>query len=114
MTTPDFAGVTFHEVLARSALNKVPAASGVPFEWTVNPYRGCSHACVYCFARGTHRYLDLDAGADFDRELVVKVNVGEVLAREVAKPTWTRAHVALAPTPTPTSAPRAATGSCPR
>ena len=46
--TPDFAGVTFHEVLAKSALNKVPGQSAMPFGWTINPYRGCSHACVYC------------------------------------------------------------------
>ncbi len=95
VTTPEFAGVTFHEVLARSALNKVPAASGVPFDWTVNPYRGCTHACVYCFARSTHRYLDLDTGADFDSQVVVKVNVAEVLERELARRSWARAHVAL-------------------
>ena len=46
--TPDFAGVTFHEVLAKSALNKVPGQSMMPFGWTINPYRGCSHACTYC------------------------------------------------------------------
>lgn len=48
VTTPEFAGVTFHEVLCKSALNQVPRASAMPFDWTVNPYRGCSHACVYC------------------------------------------------------------------
>jgi len=48
VTTPEFAGVTFHEVLCKSALNHVPSASAMPFDWTVNPYRGCSHACVYC------------------------------------------------------------------
>ena len=63
--TPEFAGITFHEVLAKSALNHVPKAAGLPFNWTVNPYRGCSHGCVYCFARNTHTYLDLDAGDDF-------------------------------------------------
>jgi DNA repair photolyase len=46
--TPEFAGMTFHEVLAKSALNKVPGQSAMPFGWTINPYRGCSHACVYC------------------------------------------------------------------
>jgi DNA repair photolyase len=46
--TPGFAGITFHEVLAKSALSKVPAASRMPFRWTINPYRGCSHACRYC------------------------------------------------------------------
>lgn len=93
--TPEFAGMTFHEVLAKSALNRVPKSSGMPFSWTINPYRGCSHACVYCFARSTHRYLDLDAGEDFDREVIVKVNVPEVLAAEVAKPKWSRELVAL-------------------
>lgn len=48
VTTPEFAGVTFHEVLCKTALNHVPSASAMPFDWTVNPYRGCSHACVYC------------------------------------------------------------------
>ncbi len=94
--TPEFAGVTFHEVLAKSALNHVSGASAVmPNAWTINPYRGCSHACVYCFARPTHRYLDLDQGDDFDRQIIVKVNVGEVLAREVARASWARQPVAL-------------------
>jgi DNA repair photolyase len=53
VTTPDFAGVTFHEVHAKSALSKVPEASRMPFRWTVNPYRGCSHACAYCVSAGT-------------------------------------------------------------
>lgn len=253
VTTPEFAGMTFHEVQARSALNHVPSASSMPFEWTVNPYRGCSHACVYClepstlvlkadgrqaaigdlavgdevigterrgahlsyvpttveatwttrkrahrvtladgtelvasgdhrfltdrgwkhvtgamsgagrrphltmtdrllgfglagvvvsnlartavktvadlrvgsvedlgvdidmvdittgtgdfvangvishncFARGTHEYLDLDAGHDFDSQIVVKVNVADVLRRELARPSWQRDRVAL-------------------
>lgn len=51
--TPDFAGVTFHEVLAKSALSKVPEASRMPFRWTINPYRGCSHACTYCLGPET-------------------------------------------------------------
>ncbi len=51
--TPEFAGMTFHEVTCRSALNKVPDASRMPFRWTVNPYRGCSMACVYCLAGDT-------------------------------------------------------------
>ncbi|GLY03338.1 intein-containing Rv2578c family radical SAM protein [Actinoplanes sp. NBRC 101535] len=51
--TPDFAGMTFYEVRAKSLINRVPGASRVPFEWTVNPYRGCSHACTYCLAGDT-------------------------------------------------------------
>ena len=96
VTTPEFAGVTFHEILAKSALNRVPGGdSALPFGWTINPYRGCSHACVYCFARPTHEYLDLDGGDDFDRQIVVKVNVAEVLSRELRRPSWQNAPVAL-------------------
>ena len=94
--TPDFAGITFHEVLAKSALNRIPGGGGpMPFGWTINPYRGCSHACVYCFARPTHTYLDLDSGKDFDNEIIVKVNVAEVLRKELAKPSWGHHPVAL-------------------
>ena len=93
--TPEFADVTFHEVRCRSALNRVPDASRVPFRWTINPYRGCTHGCVYCFARNTHTYLDLDAGRDFDTQIVVKINLAEVLRRELARPSWTREHVAM-------------------
>lgn len=93
--SPEFAGLVFHEVLAKSALNRVPGQSSMPFSWTINPYRGCSHACVYCFARGSHRYLDLDTGRDFDSQIVVKVNVAEVLGRELARPSWRRDTVAL-------------------
>ncbi len=93
--TPEFAGITFHEVRCRSGLNRVPAASQVPFRWTINPYRGCSHACVYCFARPTHAYLDLDPGADFDREIVVKTNIAEVVRRELTRPSWAREAVAM-------------------
>ncbi|NEE12470.1 radical SAM protein, partial [Streptomyces sp. SID7499] len=67
--TPEFRGITFHEIRARSILNRVPGASRMPFEWTVNPYRGCTHACVYCFARKTHSYLDLDTGIGFDSQI---------------------------------------------
>ncbi|GMA37296.1 radical SAM protein [Demequina litorisediminis] len=95
VTTPEFAGVTFHEVLAKSALNKVGQSSAVPFTWTINPYRGCSHACVYCFARPSHRYLELDEGADFDSQVIVKVNIVDALRTDLAKRTWTREHVAL-------------------
>ncbi|MFI6261923.1 intein-containing Rv2578c family radical SAM protein [Micromonospora sp. NPDC051006] len=51
--TPAFAGMTFYEVRAKSIINRVPGTSRVPFEWTINPYRGCSHACVYCLSGDT-------------------------------------------------------------
>ncbi|KAA0023488.1 Rv2578c family radical SAM protein [Antrihabitans cavernicola] len=93
--TPEFEGVTFHEVLCKSALNKVPGESDLPFDWTINPMRGCSHACRYCFARSTHEYLDLDAGSDFDTQIVVKTNVAAVLRKELARRSWRQEHVAL-------------------
>ena len=82
--TPEFAGLVFHEVLAKSALNQVPDTSRkFAGSWTINPYRGCSHACTYCFARTTHEYLDLDGGHDFDSQIVVKTNIVEVLRQEL-------------------------------
>ena len=79
---PEFPGLTFHEVRAKSALNHVPGESAMPFPWTINPYRGCSHACLYCYARRTHEWLELDAGKDFDTQIVVKTNLVDVLRRE--------------------------------
>jgi DNA repair photolyase len=92
---PEALDISFMEVRAKSALNRVPKASRVPFDWTVNPYRGCTHACVYCFARPTHEYLGLGAGRDFERQVIVKVNVPEVLRAELARPSWRGDHVAL-------------------
>lgn len=93
--TPQFEGITFHEVLCKSALNKVPNAAILPFNYTVNGYRGCSHACRYCFARPTHEYLEFDSGADFDSQVVVKTNVAVVLRRELSRRSWQRETVAL-------------------
>jgi DNA repair photolyase len=92
---PEALETRFYEVRARSILNRVPASSRMPFRWTINPYRGCTHACTYCFARPTHKYLDFDAGRDFEREIVVKVNAPEVLRAELGRPSWRREHVAL-------------------
>jgi DNA repair photolyase len=92
---PEAVGVRFHEVRAKSALNRVPKQSRMPFPWTINPYRGCTHSCLFCFARPTHTYLDLNAREDFEREIVVKVNVPEVLRAELGRPSWKREHVAL-------------------
>src|SRR3954464_13878805 len=92
---PEFPGLTFHEVRAKTALNAVPQGSAMPFSHTINTFRGCSHACVYCFARSTHEWLEFDSGTDFDRQIVVKTNVVEVLRRELARASWRREHVAL-------------------
>ncbi|MFF9201003.1 Rv2578c family radical SAM protein [Streptomyces sp. NPDC014986] len=93
--TPEFHGITFHEIRARSIVDRVPGASRMPFEWTVNPYRGCTHACVYCFARKTHSYLDLDTGLGFDSQIVVKVNAPELLRRRLALGSWRGEHLAV-------------------
>ncbi len=92
---PEAVDTRFYEVHAKSVLNRVPEASQMPFRWTVNPYRGCTHACSYCFARPTHEFLEFDAGRDFEREIVVKVNAPERLRAELARPAWSGEHVAL-------------------
>jgi DNA repair photolyase len=93
--TPGFRGMTFFEVHARSLINRVPDASRVPFRWTINPYRGCSHSCIYCFARNSHTYLDLDAGHDFDSKIVVKVNAPERVRKELGSARWRGEHIAM-------------------
>jgi DNA repair photolyase len=92
--TPEFRGITFIESEAKSIINRVPGGA-LPFDWTINPYRGCSHACVYCFARPTHTYLDMDAGRDFETKIVVKVNAPDVLRRELASKRWKGEHIAM-------------------
>ena len=92
---PEAVDTRFYEVEAKSILNQVPPTSQMPFRWTINPYRGCTHACAYCFARPTHEYLDFNAGRDFEREIVVKVNAPELLRAELARPRWEHEHVAL-------------------
>ncbi len=83
------------EDTCKSALNRVPKESRVPFRWTVNPYRGCTHSCHYCFARAFHTYLDMDVGDDFSSKIVVKTNVVEVLRRELASPRWQGETIAM-------------------
>jgi DNA repair photolyase len=93
--TPGFRGMTFYEIQAKSIVNRVPATSRMAFSWTINPYRGCQHACFYCFARNTHTYLDLDAGQDFNSKVVVKVNAPERLRKTLASARWAGEHIAM-------------------
>jgi DNA repair photolyase len=91
----EFRGMEFLHVNARTIINEVPAASKMPFRYTINVYRGCSHACTYCFARPTHEYLGLDMGEDFERRIVVKVNAVERLRAELAARRWAGDHIAM-------------------
>lgn len=72
----------------RSIINRVEQTSDVPFDWTVNPYRGCEHGCVYCFARPYHEFLGFSSGLDFETKIVAKPDAPELLRRELANPRW--------------------------
>ena len=91
----EFRGLEFFHVRCHSIVNRVPVASRLPFSHTVNAYRGCSHGCVYCFARPTHDYLGFGIGADFDRKIVVKVNAVERLRAELASSRWAGDAIAM-------------------
>ena len=82
----------YQEITCRSALNRV---EGMPFRWTLNPYRGCTHACHYCFARRYHVQFELGAGDEFSSVILVKTNLVRVLRRELDRPAWSRELVAV-------------------
>ena len=82
----------YQEVTCRSALNPV---KGMPFNWTLNPYRGCTHGCHYCFARRYQTQFELGPGDHFSSVIFVKINLAEVLRRELDKPSWIREQVAV-------------------
>ena len=93
----EFRGLEFLHVRARSIINEIRGAETgyLPFRYTINAYRGCTHACEYCFARPTHTYLGMDAGDDFDTKIVVKVNAVSLLRRELDPRRWTGEHIAM-------------------
>jgi DNA repair photolyase len=82
----------YQEVRCRSALNPV---KGMPFEWTLNPYRGCTHGCHYCYARRYQTQFELGSDDEFASIILVKTNFVEVLRTELDKPSWTREYIAL-------------------
>jgi DNA repair photolyase len=86
------ARVDYQELICTTALNRV---RGMPFAWSLNPYRGCRHACAYCYARATHAFFDLDAGHDFETIIFVKTNLPTVLAAELGRRSWRREQVAV-------------------
>src|SRR5215472_11299171 len=75
-----------HEIHCRTLLNRVRPP--MPFRWSANPYRGCMHACFYCYARPSHITFDLDGGTEFERHIFVKVNAIEVFRAELRRPGW--------------------------
>lgn len=80
--------------IAKSILSR-NSSPDIPFKVSLNPYRGCEHGCIYCFARPTHSYLGLSPGLDFESRLFAKVNAAELLRRELAKPGYVPEHIAL-------------------
>jgi DNA repair photolyase len=82
----------YQEVACRSALNRV---EGMPFNWTLNPYRGCTHGCHYCFARRYHVQFEMDSDDEFASVILVKRNFVDVLRRELDRPSWGRERVAF-------------------
>ena len=82
----------YQEITCRSALNRV---HGMPFNWTLNPYRGCTHGCHYCFARRYHAQFEMDSSDEFASVILVKQNIVTVLERELDRPAWTRQQVAF-------------------
>jgi DNA repair photolyase len=82
----------YQEITCRSALNGV---KGMPFSWTLNPYRGCTHACHYCFARRYQTQFELGPGDEFSSVIFVKTNLVEVLRKELDHHSWKREQVAV-------------------
>jgi len=82
----------YQEVTCRSALNPV---RGMPFKWTLNPYRGCTHGCHYCFARRYHTQFEMNVDDEFASVILVKTNFVQVLRKELDRPAWTREQVAF-------------------
>lgn len=93
--TADALGVApqYIPIQARTILNRVQAM--MPFNWIINPYRGCRHACVYCFARPTHTYYGFDAGIDFHSRIFVKTNAPQLLRKELSRPGWKNEKICL-------------------
>ena len=90
-----YLGLEFLLVESRSVINRVPKPGVLPFTHTINAYRGCSHACTYCFARPSHDYLGLDIATDFDTKIVVKINAPEMVRHETAPGRWAGHPIAM-------------------
>ena len=88
------AAAEVQEIRCKSLLNRLDVP-GFSFRWTLNPYRGCRHACRYCYARPTHEFWGLDAGREFEQRIFAKVNAPEVLRQELKKAKWQGEAIAI-------------------
>ena len=86
------ANFVVRDIHAKSVINRV---QGMPFSWSINPYRGCRHACVYCYARPTHEFLGMDTGNEFQEVIFAKVNAPKVVREELSRPSWRREMVVI-------------------
>jgi DNA repair photolyase len=86
------ARVEYREIVSKRIINRV---YGMPFKWSINPYRGCVHGCHYCYARGTHTYLDLNGDDDFSGIIFAKVNAPDLLRHELRLPAWHRETISI-------------------
>src|SRR4029078_7406815 len=85
-------GTNYHPITCKSAVNRF---TGMPFNWSLNPYRGCVHACHYCYARATHTYFGLNADEDFEREIFAKITTADPLHADLSRPSWKHESVAI-------------------
>jgi sulfatase maturation enzyme AslB (radical SAM superfamily) len=77
--------VEYFTLPAKSLLNRCASRRGLPFEWTINPYRGCEFACKYCYARYTHEFMEMRDGVDFEQKIYVKQHAAELLRQELRR-----------------------------
>lgn len=91
----EYRGLEFIEVESKSIINKVPGPPRFGFQYSINAYRGCSHACTYCFARPTHEYLNLNAAEDFEKKIVVKINAPDLARAETHPSRWSGDLIAM-------------------
>ena len=85
--TDRFPQTHYHDERARSIISRNQSPD-IPFDQSINPYRGCEHGCIYCYARPTHGYWDFSPGLDFETEIVIKHNAADLLRQALSKPTY--------------------------
>ncbi|HEY8450496.1 MAG TPA: radical SAM protein [Bacillota bacterium] len=86
------ATLTYEPIVVSKIINRV---QNMPFRWSINPYRGCTHRCIYCYARPTHAYLGFDDPSQFDRHIFVKENAVTALRRQLSHPSWRREEIVI-------------------